>query len=158
MRKRVSGKTQVQGMPLSDTQRRRMDIHIQAHTAYNWPGTGGENARTYVVDCMERLLDSPRSMQRDLFLPHALVNEHEHENFWFKMALELGDMVEWHELETKGKDGRWRRYVYTWRRGVDRVVFRVYLRRVRSTYLWYGSKCLGEAELSGDDTDHEETT
>jgi len=127
-----------------------MGIHIRAHTAYNWPGTGGGNARTYVIDCMERLLDSPRSVQRDLFLPHVLINEREHENFWFKMALELGGMVEWHERETKEARG-WRRCVYTWRRGED--VYRVFQRRVGRSVMWYGGKWLGEAEGSGDETD-----
>jgi hypothetical protein len=137
-------------MPLSVGQRRLMDLHIRVHTAYNWPGTGAQGARAYLIDCMERLLDSPKSMQRDLFLPHALVNEGEQESFWFKMALELGDMGEWHERETK-EDG-WRRYVYTWRRG--EAVFRVFQRRIGPCTIWYGGKWLGEADGSGDETDH----
>ena len=142
-------------MPLSESQRRRMDMHIRAHTAYNWAGTGAYGARSYLIDCMEHLLDSPKSMQRDLFLPHALINQYEHENFWFKMALELGGMMEWHELETKGKAGGWKRYVYTWRL-VDNTTFRVFLKRVGTGMTWFGGKWLGEEELSGDETDKED--
>ncbi len=140
-------------MPLSEVQRRLMDLHIRAHTAYNWARTGGEDARTYLIDCMERLLDSRKSVQRDLFLPHALINEHEHEHFWFMMALEFGDMVEWHELKTKcGRD--WTRHVYTWRRAGDtEAVFRVLLLRVGPGMMWYGGKWGGEGDGSGDEID-----
>ena len=169
-------------MPLSREQRRRMDIHIQSNTIYNWhmSGTNSESARTFIVDRVERSMDS--GGVHDLFLPNCFI-ECDISNFWFRMAAIAsgGEDFGWHELEYGppiSRDDLRQRYVYTWT--FQGWTYKFYTKTLNDGHVpelvWYvcrGSRCLDclncsnrlETSLddsgidnieSGNDTDSEE--
>ena len=62
-------------MPLSPEQRRTMDIHIRSNTAFNRQAdTDYYTGRNFIIDSMERLLDSTLNLTRDLFLPNSFID------------------------------------------------------------------------------------
>lgn len=134
-----------------------MDIHLRSNTAYNMH-TNGYTGRNFIIDSIERLLDSDRNMSRDLFLPNSFIDCC-NSSFWFKMAsIMCGQLSDWHELQYGPRLSRQdlrERYVYTWtfRGNTYRFYTRV-LRRGMKELVWYINKSTdGE---SGGDTDTED--
>ena len=144
-------------MPLTPEQRRTMDIHLRSNTAYNMH-TDGYTGRNFIIDSMERLLDSDRNMTRDLFLPNSFIDGC-NSSFWFKMASIMcggssgsSGLSDWHELQYGSLRAR-ERYVYTWTFRGD--TYRFYTRVLHVKELvWYINKSTDEE--SGGDTDTEE--
>ena len=155
-------------MPLSQEQRRTLDKHILANTIYNWhtSGTDSYTARTYIVDCMESLLDSRDDLTRDLFLPNNFINGCCNSAFWFKMAAVVcgdGGVCNWHEMEygpPLNRDDIRHRYVYTWMFMGEQ--YRFYTRALNNGHskelVWYMGKSTGsdEALESGNETEPED--
>lgn len=148
-------------MPLSPEQRRKMDIHIRSNTAFNRQAdTDYYTGRNFIIDSMERLLDSTLNLTRDLFLPNSFIDGCI-SSFWLKMASIMcaGGFSDWHELEYGAGLNRHdlrERYVYTWTYKGD--TYRFYTRVLRSGSMkelaWYINKSTDQA--SGDDTDTED--
>ena len=155
-------------MPRSKEQRRIMDINIKANTIYNWhsSGTDSYTARTYIINCLEKLVDSKRNVTRDLFLPNCFIDGCENSSFWFKMALTMSGsdrVCDWHELEYGPPLNRVdirQKYVYTWK--LNDELYRFYTRKLCDGYTkelaWYANKsvCSDEACDSGEDTESED--
>ena len=149
-------------MPLSPEQRRIMDIHIRSNTAYNRIDTDYYTGRNFIIDSMERAMDS-LNLTRDLFLPNSFIDGCI-SSFWFKMASIMcaGGLSDWHELEYGAESADLNRhdlrerYVYTWTDKGD--TYRFYTRALRSggvkELVWYINKSTDQE--SGDDTDTED--
>lgn len=153
-------------MPLSDEQKRLMDIHIKSNTVYYWHAFGADSVsgRGYIIDSIERAIDSVGSFQRDLFLPNCFIDGCENARFWFKMAaITCGGcgVGDWHELEygnpISTEDCR-QRYVYTWT--LHRDIYRFYTKQLKDDFgcelVWYISKGSEDGADSSDDTDTED--
>jgi hypothetical protein len=145
-------------MPLSSEQRRIMGVYIRSCTAYNWHTTGTHSctASAFIIDSMERLLDSKNNITCYLFLPNCFI-ECNNSSFWFKMATALcGEVTDWHELEYGppiNRDDLKQRYVYTCTFKGD--VYRFYTKTLNLRELvWYISKSI--AYDSADDTDSDD--
>jgi hypothetical protein len=152
-------------MPLSQQQRRTLDRHIMANTIYNWDTSGTDyTARTYIVDCMQRLLDSRVDLTRDLILPNSFINGCCNSSFWFKMAAVIcGDkgVSNWHEMEygpSLNREDRKQRYIYTWMLLGEQYQF--YTRTLSTGHVkelvWFMRKSTGSNEGSGNETEPED--
>jgi hypothetical protein len=96
-----------------------MDIHIRSNTVFNrQTDTDYYTGRNFIIDSIERLLDSQQSLTRDLFLLNSCIDWY-NSSFWFKMASIMcaGGFSDWLELEygpcLNRQDLR-ELYVYTW--------------------------------------------
>jgi hypothetical protein len=137
-------------MPLSPSQRAAMDEHIRLHTRLNWQYHTGYTARTYIVDSVERVMDSGRTCIRALSLPGHFVWHGA--AFWRQMAAIAvggGDEFDWHEMAFGG------RRVYTW--GGAMKFFTEKMRDDGGYYWleWYVCKLVDD-DGSGDDTESED--
>ncbi len=154
-------------MPLSDEQRRLLDIHIRSNTVYDWHVSGmhGDSVRTYIIDSVERVVYCKRCIVRDLFLPNSFINGCDAGRFWFRIAAIASGCEEfgWHELEygpAISRDDPRQRYVFTWT--LKGEAFRFYTKRLVDNdgkeLVWYvGKGAPIEDDIdSGDETDKEE--
>ena len=154
-------------MPLLQQQRAALDRHIRANTVYNWD-SADYNARTYIVDCMQRLLDSRVDLTRELLLPNSFINQC-NSSFWFRMAaLVCGDegVSIWHETELGhslfDRENTNQRYIYTWTlRGEQYQFYTRWLvyNNLRKELVWFMRKstCNNDSnECSGNDTEPED--
>ncbi len=143
-----------------------MDIHIRRNTLYHWHAFGADSTsgRGYIIDSVERVLNSEGSCRRDLFLPNCFIDGLENARFWFKMAAIIcGDegVADWHVMEygaPLSKEDLHQRYVYTWSLRGDEYKF--YTKTLNDGYcrelVWYVCKLSRHQEDSADDTDEEE--
>jgi hypothetical protein len=161
-------------MPLSQQQRAALDRHIRGNTVYNWDSTSADyNARTYIVDCMQRLLDSRLNLTRELLLPNSFIDQC-NSSFWFRMAaLVCGDegVSSWHEMELGhslfDRENTNQRYIYTWTLRGEQYQFytrsllynNILYNNIRKELVWFMRKstCNNESdECSGNDTEPED--
>jgi hypothetical protein len=155
-------------MPLSQEQRRTLDKHISSNTIYNWHTTGTDSytARTYIIDCIDRLLDSSVDLTRDLFLPNSFINGCCNSTFWFEVAAVVcgnKGVSDWHEMEygpPLNRDDAKQRYIYTWMLLSEQ--YRFYTRILNNgrykELVWFVGKNTGRNEewASGNETDPED--
>ena len=140
-------------MPLSTHQRRMLDGHLQGSTRYSEPSSNCvTTARGYIIDSVERLMDSGRTHIRALSLPDSFIDGSERGEFWKRIATIASGEVDldgWHEMECGG------RYVYTW--VLDGSTFKFYTKTVPPGRLeWYMCRLESDSENSGCETDCEE--
>ena len=156
-------RTRERWMPLTGAQRDAMDALIQYNTVEDVSNTM-TTFRTYVIDSIERIMDSGPSRIRCLTLPNSWIVNQDKASFWHSMAIiATGDeAVEWHEMEygepVNEKD-RKSRYVYTWRFNSARLQFYTKLMHRgggRRSLEWFLCKQLQNEDHSEDDTDSEE--
>ena len=140
-------------MPLSPSQRAAMDEHIRVHTRLNWHYHTGYTQRTYIVDSVERVMDSGRTCIRALSLPDQYVWL-EGADFWRQMAAIAlgGDEFDWHEMAFGN------RRVYTWGGGGEMKFYTKKMRSEAGYYWleWYVCKLVDEDDGSGADTESED--
>lgn len=158
-------------MPLTESQKRSMDAHLRSNTIYHWHafGTDSVSGRGYIINAVQRVMDSAHDYRHDLFLPNCFIDGCSNARFWFKMAAIMCDYAGpegWHELEfgpPLSPDDRHERYVYTWGFGGD--TYRFYTKTLNDGYskelVWYfgksvGCGCESTCDGSSEDTDEEE--
>ncbi len=158
--------------PLSQQQRHALDRHIKANTIYNWDSTAADtNARTYIVDCMQRMLNSRVDLTRELLLPNSFINQN-NSSFWFRIAAVIcGDegVSSWHETELGhslfDRENTNQRYIYTWTLRGEQYQFytrSLVYNNLRKELVWFMRKstCINESEFqsecSGNDTEPED--
>ena len=141
-------------MPLSLSQRAKMEDLICRHTRLNWQFRMSYTARTYIVDSVERVMDSGRTHIRALSLPDQYVWDGA--EFWKQMAAIAvgGDDFDWHAVAFRG------RRVYTWRRRGDGAEMKFFTKNIRSGgggywLEWYVCKLVGD-DGSGNETESED--
>jgi hypothetical protein len=154
-------------MPLSDEQRRLLDVHIRSNTIYDWHiiGTHSDTSRSFIIDSVEKAMDTKRGIVRDLFLPNSFINGCECGCFFFRVAaIASGDEgFGWHAVDfgpPLSRNDRRQRYVYTWTLRGEAIRF--YTKTLNDGHqpelVWY--VCKGgrrEEDIdSGDDTDRDE--
>ena len=146
-------------MPLSLEQRQAMDAHIHAHTER---AHGVLTFATYVIDSIERVMDSSRSRIRCLAMRNTTITCRD--NIFWRTLAEIaseGADVEWHAMEygePLNEVDRMTRCVYTW--CCNRSVLKFYtkvLHRANGRRLeWFVCKLTADEEHSGEDTDSED--
>ncbi len=153
-------------MPLTESQRRSMDAHLRSNTIYHWHafGTDSVRGRVYIINAVERAMDSAHDYRHDLFLPNCFIDGCSNASFWFKMAAimcEYAGLEGWHEMEfgpPLSQDDRHERYVYTWIFKGD--TYRFYTKTLNDGYfkelVWYIGKSVAGDVDSSEDTDREE--
>jgi hypothetical protein len=133
-----------------------MDEHIRLHTRLNWQYHTGYTMRTYIVDSVERVMDSGRTHIRALSLPDQYVWL-QGADFWRQMAaIALGagwDEFDWHEMAFGS------RRVYTWGGGGAMKFYTKKMRNDAGYYWleWYVCKLVDD-DGSGNDTESEEVS
>jgi hypothetical protein len=158
---------------LSQQQRAALDRHIKANTIYNWDSTAADyNARTYIVDCMQRMLDSRVDLTREsspLLMPNSFINQR-NSSFWFRMAAVVcGDegVSSWHETvlghSLFDRESTNQRYIYTWTLRGEQYQFYTRLlvyNNLRKELVWFMRKSTYnnefQSECSGNDTEPED--
>jgi hypothetical protein len=150
-------------MPLSLEQRDAMDAHIRTHTNGAEPAHGVLTFRTYVIDSIERVMDSNSTRIRDLALRNSTITCRDKVFFWRTLA-ELASGctdVDLHAMEygePLNESDHMTRCVYTW--CFNRSVLKFYtkvLHRVGSRWLvWFVCKLTTDEDHSGEDTDSDD--
>jgi hypothetical protein len=130
-----------------------LDGHLQGNTLYNEPsGNFVYTARSYIIESVERLMDSGRTHIRALSLPDSFIDGNERGVFWKKIATIASgevDLEGWHEMEYGG------RYVYTW--VFEGSTFKFYTKTMPSGKLvWFMCRLEPDEENSGCETDCDE--
>ena len=144
-------------MPLSLEQRQAMDAHIRTHTNGADQAHGALTFRTYVIDSIERVMDSSSSRIRAL--SNLTITCHDKAFFWRTLAEIASDGadVDWHENYGEPADSM-ARWVYTW--CCNRSVLKFYtkvLRRANGRRLeWFVCKLTADEHHSGEDTDSDD--
>ena len=139
-----------------------MDAHIRAHTNSADLAHDVLTFRTYVIDSIERVMDSSRSRIRCLAIHNTAITCHD--NIFWRTLAEIaseGADVEWHAMEygePLNEVDRMTRCVYTW--CCNRSVLKFYtkvLHRANGRRLeWFVCKLTADEEHSGEDTDSED--
>jgi hypothetical protein len=136
-------------MPLSDEQRRLLDVHIRYNTIYDWHiiGTHSDTSRSFIIDSVEKAMDTKRGIVRDLFLPNSFINGCDCDCFFHRIAVIAsgGGDFGWHEIDfgpPLSRSDHRQRYVFTWTlRG---EVIRFYTKTLNDGYqpelVWYVCK------------------
>ena len=147
-------------MPLSLEQREAMDVHIRRHTHGAEEGHGVLTFRTYMIDSIERAMDSSSSRIRSLALSNSTIACHDKAFFWrtlAEIASESAD-VDWHGMEygePLGEADCMARYVYTWccKCSVLKFYTKVVHGANRRRLEWFVCKLTADEDHSGEDTD-----
>ena len=153
-----------QRMPLSDTQRAAMDLHLQRHTCYTTAAPlGTVSVRTYIIDSIERILDSTATHVRSLALHNSCIVCRDTAEFWHRLAILASgtEKVGWHALEygrPLNELDRKSRYVYTW--SVKNATLKFYTKILHHTggesLIWFVCKHVPDADHSDSNTDSDE--
>ena len=154
-------------MPFSDEQRRLLDIHIKSNTIYDWHvlGTHSDTSRSFIINSVEKAVDTERRVVRDLFLPNSFINGCECGCFFYRVAaIASGDEgFGWHEIDfgpPLSATDRRQQYVFTWTLKGEKLQFytkQLVDSNVRELVWYIGKGAHNENDVdSGDDTDSDE--
>jgi hypothetical protein len=134
------------------------------HTPSAAPVHGAVTFRTYIIDSIERVMDSNTTHIRALALQNSTIACRDKACFWHTLAeIASGGSadIDWHAMEygsPLNEADHKTRYVYTWRHNCSVLKFytKILHRANRQWLEWFVCNLAADAEHSGDDTDADE--